>query len=81
MKEIKIGQHISLGNLNIVAVSLVGHTKGSIGLIVQEEGILIAGDALNERLWLFNYGSLSMINLYKTIKAAMEFNDPVIKSV
>lgn len=73
LKEIKIGQHISLGNLNIVVVSLVGHTKGSIGFIVQED-ILIAGDALNEGLWLFNYGSLSMINLYKTIKATMELD-------
>ena len=57
-----------------MVVSLVGHTKGSIGFIVQEEDILIAGDALNEGLWLFNYGSLSMINLYKTIKATMELD-------
>lgn len=71
-KEIQIGQHISLGNLNIVVVPLVGHTKGSVGFIVREEGILIAGDALNEGLWLFNYGSLSMIDLYETIKATME---------
>ena len=74
LKEIQIGQHISLGNLNIVVVSLAGHTKGSIGLIVQEENILIAGDALNEGLWLFNYGSLSMKNLYETIKATMELD-------
>lgn len=72
LKEIHIGQHISLGNLNIVVVSLSGHTKGSVGFIVQEEGILIAGDALNEGLWLFNYGSLSMIDLYETIKITME---------
>lgn len=37
-----------------------GHTKGSAGFLVLEEKILIAGDALNESLWLFNYGSLSM---------------------
>ena len=74
LKEIQIGQHISLGDLNIVVVSLAGHTKGSIGFIVQEEDILIAGDALNEGLWLFNYGSLSMINLYETIKTTMELD-------
>ena len=72
LKEIQIGQHISLGNLNIEVVSLAGHTQGSVGFIVQEEAILIAGDALNESLWLFNYGSLSMMNLYETIKATME---------
>lgn len=71
LKEIQIGQHISLGDLNIVVVSLAGHTQGSIGFIVQEEDILIAGDALNEGLWLFNYGSLSMTDLYETIKATM----------
>lgn len=74
MREIQIGQHISLGDLNIIVVSLVGHTKGSIGFIVQEEEILIAGDALNEGLWLFNYGSLSMMDLYKTIKATTELD-------
>ena len=71
-KEIQIGQHISLGNLNIEIVSLVGHTQGSLGFLIREEGILAAGDALNEGLWLFNYGSLSMEKLYETIKATME---------
>ena len=72
MKEIQIGQHISLGNMNIVTVPLAGHTKGSIGFIIKEENILISGDALNEGLWLFNYGSLSMADLYKTIKATIK---------
>lgn len=71
-REIQIGQHISLGDLNIEIVSLVGHTCGSIGVLIREEGILVAGDALNEGLWLFNYGSLSMGKLYKSIKATME---------
>lgn len=74
LKEIQIGQHISLGNLNIVVVSLAGHTKGSVGFIVQEEKLLIAGDALNEGVWLFNYGSLSMMNLYETIKSTMKLD-------
>ncbi len=74
LKEIQIGQCISLGNLNIEVVSLVGHTKGSIGFIVKEEKILIAGDALNEGLWLFNYGSLSMSDLYTTIKTTMDLD-------
>ena len=71
LKEIQIGQNISLGSLNIEVVSLVGHTKGSVGFIVQEEKILIAGDALNERLWLFNYGSLTMSDLYEMINMKM----------
>lgn len=57
------------------SVALPGHTKGSVGLLVQEEKILIAGDALNESLWLFNYGSLPMRELYETLQRAvhMEF--------
>lgn len=74
LKALQIGQCISLGDLTMEVVSLAGHTKGSIGFIVQEEGILIAGDALNESLWLFNYGSLSMADLYNTIKATMELD-------
>lgn len=74
LEEIQIGQRISLGNLNIVVICLAGHTKGSVGVIVEEEGILISGDALNEGLWLFNYGSLSMLDLYETIKATMELD-------
>ncbi|MDE7258414.1 MAG: MBL fold metallo-hydrolase [Lachnospiraceae bacterium] len=72
LKEIQIGQRISLGNFNIDVVPLTGHTKGSVGFIIPEEQILIAGDALNESLWLFNYGSLSMEHLYETIRSAME---------
>lgn len=74
LKEIQIGQKISLGNMNIIVVSLAGHTKGSIGFLIPEEKLLIAGDALNEGLWLFNYGSLSMNDLYKTIKDTLELD-------
>ncbi|MCM1143149.1 MAG: MBL fold metallo-hydrolase [Blautia sp.] len=74
LKEIQIGQKISLGNMNIIVVSLAGHTKGSVGFLIPEEKLLIAGDALNEGLWLFNYGSLSMNDLYKTIKGTLELD-------
>lgn len=71
LKEIQIGQRISLGGISIDVVSLAGHTKGSIGFMILEEKILLAGDALNESLWLFNYGSLSIQELYGTINAVM----------
>ena len=44
------------------------------GLVPIKEQILIAGDALNEGLWLFNYGSLSIKDLYETITAAMKMD-------
>lgn len=74
LKEIKIGQKISLGDLHIEIIPLEGHTKGSIGLLVQEEKLLIAGDALNGELWLFNYGSLSMKELYESLQKTVELD-------
>lgn len=74
LKEIRIGQKISLGDINVVLVSLAGHTKGSVGFLISEEKLLVAGDALNEGLWLFNYGSLSMNDLYETIKKTLELD-------
>lgn len=68
LEEVRAGQQIDLGDLHVDIVALPGHTQGSIGLLVQEEKILIAGDALNESLWLFNYGSLSMKELYETLQ-------------
>lgn len=71
-----MGEQIFLGGMCIDVVCLPGYTKGSIGLFVKEEKLLIAGDALNESLWLFNYGSLSMMGLYETLQrtAHMDFS-------
>ncbi|MBP3476441.1 MAG: MBL fold metallo-hydrolase [Lachnospiraceae bacterium] len=74
LKEIQTGSQISLGNLHIDIISLAGHTKGSIGFWVREEGILVAGDALNENLWLFNYGALSMKQLYGTLNKTIHLD-------
>lgn len=74
LKEIKAGDVISLGDIHITVVSLAGHTRGSIGFLVQEERILAAGDGMNEELWLFNYGALSMKQLYETLKKTMDLD-------
>lgn len=74
LKEIKIGTQISLGDIHIDVISLAGHTKGSIGFVIQEEKLLIAGDAFNEGLWLFNYGAMSMKQLYDTLQNTMELD-------
>lgn len=74
LKEIKTGDRISLGDIHIEIISLAGHTKGSVGIFVQEERLLIAGDAFNEGLWLFNYGSLSMQSLYETLQKTMQLD-------
>ncbi len=35
---------------------------------------MIAGDALNQGLWLFNYGSLSMQELSETLQKTVELD-------
>lgn len=76
LEELHIGQQIALGDMHMEVVSLAGHTHGSVGFWMPEEKLLISGDALNKGLWLFNYGSLTMDDLYATIKRAvqMEFD-------
>lgn len=74
LKEIEFGREISLGNMHVQVVSLPGHTKGSIGVLVQEEKLLVAGDALNQGLWLFNYGSLSMQELLETLQKVVQMD-------
>lgn len=74
LQAIRIGQKISLGDINVIVVSLAGHTKGSAGFLIPEEKLLIAGDALNEGLWLFNYGSLTVSDLYATVRNALELD-------
>lgn len=73
-KALQFGQQLSLGDLHIDIVPLIGHTKASAGFLIREERLLVAGDALNEGLWLFNYGSLPMKQLYTTLQNAMQLN-------
>jgi len=40
-----------------------GHTKGSVGLLLEKERLLLAGDAINDHLWMFNYGALPISRL------------------
>ena len=73
-KEVRVNDVLDLGNATVEIVSLKGHTRGSIGFILKEERMLIAGDALNEGLWLFNYGSLSMEELYQTLNKTLNMD-------
>ena len=53
IKEIKAGEEIDLGGLHAEVVSLHGHTKGSIGLLIKEHELLLTGDAICNDLWLY----------------------------
>lgn len=42
-----------LGNRTVTVIPMEGHTKGSIGLLLNEERILFTGDAAIHNIWLF----------------------------
>ena len=46
------GQRFPLGGRTAQVVPLAGHTQGSVGLLLEGEGLLLAGDALNPTLLL-----------------------------
>lgn len=63
MCEVKIGTIYDLGDIKARVIPMEGHTKGSIGLMIDEEKLLLSGDAINKGLWMFNYGALKISRL------------------
>lgn len=53
LRPVSEGHVFDLGKVHLQVIELPGHTMGSIGLIYEEKGILYAGDAVNDGLWLF----------------------------
>lgn len=47
------GEIFDLGDLNVEVIGLPGHTRGSIGLLIKEQRILLSSDALGPYVWLF----------------------------
>jgi hydroxyacylglutathione hydrolase len=48
-----ITKEIDLGNLHVQIISMPGHTKGSIGLLLKEKRFLLTADAAISNIWLF----------------------------
>ena len=44
---LEAGMSADLGGRRVKVVSLAGHTRGSVGLLLEDEGLLLAGDGLN----------------------------------
>lgn len=63
LKELKEGEVFDLGGIQVKVISMEGHTKGSIGLLIEKERLLLSGDAMNDHLWMFNYGALPISRL------------------
>jgi len=46
-------QEFNLGDLHVRVIPMPGHTQGSIGLLIEEERLLLSGDAAISMIWLF----------------------------
>lgn len=47
------GHVFDLGGISLTVYHVPGHTRGSIGLLYEEEKLFYAGDAMNPFVWLF----------------------------
>lgn len=63
---------IDLGGKTVKVIALQGHTPGSIGLLCQEERILLAGDALSPQYCIFFQESLPLEVSKQTIHSLWE---------
>lgn len=64
------GMSLDLGGRRARVVSLAGHTRGSVGLLLEEDGLLLAGDALNPTLLMLGAEAASFDQLRQTLEAA-----------
>ena len=58
------GDRFDLGGIHLTVYGLPGHTKGSMVILIEEEEILILGDACNQATFLFDKNSLP-VEAYK----------------
>lgn len=58
-----------LGGRRVKVVSLAGHTRGSVGLLLEDEGLLLAGDGLNPTLLMLGPESATFAQLRTTLEA------------
>lgn len=72
VEDLVPGTVFDLGGLQAKVVSLAGHTKGSVGLLLEEERLLLAGDGLNPTLLLLGWESASVSVLRRTLEETMD---------
>lgn len=70
LKPVKEGDTFCLGGITLTIYEFPGHTRGSIGLLWQEEKLLFVADAMNACVWLFLPESLMLSDYINTLKKA-----------
>ncbi len=72
LTPLEVGAVFDLGGLRAQVVSLAGHTQGSVGLLLEEERLLLAGDGLNPTLLLLGREAAPLPQLRRTLEAAQQ---------
>ena len=67
-QELNEGMIFDLGGIKLEAISLPGHTPGSMGLLCSELGVLLSGDAFTPIMCLFLEESLSIDAYLNTLE-------------
>ena len=77
---VREGEVFDLGGMELVVVELPGHTPGSIGLLLREEGLLYAADAANNNVWLFLPEALCLSQYRQTLDKiwGLDFDQMII---
>ncbi|MBR5533413.1 MAG: MBL fold metallo-hydrolase, partial [Ruminiclostridium sp.] len=72
VEDLDPGMVFDLGGLHARVISLAGHTRGSVGLLLEEEGILLAGDGLNPTLLMLGRESAPVSVLKETLRSVQD---------
>lgn len=67
VRPLAAGAVIDLGGLTAEVVALPGHTPGSLGLLIREQSLLLAGDAISPQACLF-FPESSLSDYAKTLE-------------
>ncbi len=66
--DLQDGDSFDLGGIHLDIYGLPGHTRGSVIILIREEGILILGDACNTATFLFDKNSLPVETYKKNLQ-------------
>ncbi|MDY3014767.1 MAG: MBL fold metallo-hydrolase [Evtepia sp.] len=71
IEPLEPGLVFDLGGLHGRVVSLAGHTRGSMGLLLEEERLLLAGDGLNPTLLMLGQETDTLARLGQTLEESL----------
>lgn len=72
------GQNFELGGITLNVIELPGHTRGSVGLYCQQEGVLFVGDAITPFLLLLSPEAAPLSVYCDTLKKARQIDFTVM---